>query len=80
MVGNTMILAAQTEGLSRLFDLDFQLLADEPYKPVVSATACPNNIVEVTSDFAPGFLPTAAAACPAAIPWPTPGLLPRQRD
>lgn len=28
MVGNTMILAAQTEGLSRLFDLDFQLLAD----------------------------------------------------
>ena len=28
MVNHTMILAAETEGLSRLFDLDFQLLAD----------------------------------------------------
>jgi hypothetical protein len=30
----------------------------------------------VISDFAPGFLPTAAAACPAAIPCPTPGPIP----
>ncbi len=28
MVNHTMILATETEGLSRLFDLDFQLLAD----------------------------------------------------
>ena len=28
MVNYTMILATETEGLSRLFDLDFQLLAD----------------------------------------------------
>jgi len=33
-------------------------------------------MVDVTSDFAPGFLPTAAAAWPAAIPWPTPGTIP----
>ena len=35
---------------------------NKPYKPVVSATACPNNIVEVMSPFAPGLRPTAAAA------------------
>ena len=28
MVNHTMILATETEGLSRLFDLDFQLLAE----------------------------------------------------
>ena len=33
-------------------------------------------MVDIMSDFAPGFLPTAAAACPAAIPCPTPGPIP----
>ena len=30
--------------------------------------------MDVISDLAPGLRPTAAAACPAAIPCPTPGL------
>ena len=32
--------------------------------------------MEVISPFAPGFLPTADAPCPAAIPCPTPGPIP----
>lgn len=33
-------------------------------------------MVDVMSDFAPGFLPTADAAWPAAIPCPIPGPIP----
>ena len=33
-------------------------------------------MVLVISDFAPGLRPTADAACPAAIPCPTPGPIP----
>ena len=53
---------------SKGFTNNSSIAISRPYRPVVSATACPNNMVEVISDLAPGLRPTAAAPCPAAIP------------